>query len=290
MASLRRSLLYVPASSEAMLSKAGSRGADALIVDLEDGVLPDAKSDARARAERLWPELERGGAEVLLRANGPGTPWHDDDLRAAARIRPAGLVLPKCEDPGAVTAAGARLPGIPLFLMVETARGVLAAAELARLPGVAGLLFGAADYRASVRAGRDPEETELLVARSTIVLAARAAGADAFDTPFFEYRDEAALGESAHRARRLGFDGKAAIHPAQVAVLNRVFSPTGAEVARARRIVEALGAAAREGRGVATVDGEMVEALHAAEARRTLDRALRAGSSDDPKGGAAPGP
>jgi citrate lyase subunit beta/citryl-CoA lyase len=289
-ASLRRSLLYVPASSEGMLRKAGSRGADAVIVDLEDGVLPDAKPGARAQAERFWPELGKSEAEALLRVNAPGTPWHDDDLLAAARIRPSGLVLPKCEDPAAVAAAGGRLGGIPLFLMVETARGVLAAAELARVPGVAGLLFGAADYRASLRAGRDPEEAELLVPRCALVLAARAAGVEAFDTPFFEYRDEAGLERSARRARLLGFDGKTAIHPAQVAVVNRVFSPTGAEVARARRVVEALEEAAREGRGVATVDGEMVEALHAAEARRTLDRALRAGSSDDPKGGPAPGP
>jgi citrate lyase subunit beta/citryl-CoA lyase len=259
-----------------MLRKAGSRGADALIVDLEDGVLPDAKAEARARAEKLWPVLGGAGLEVLLRANAPGTPWHDDDLLAAARIRPAGLVLPKCEDPAAVAAAGARLPGTPLLLMIETARGVLAAAELARVSGVAGLLLGAADFRASVRAGRDPEEAELLVARGTLVLAARAAGALAFDTPFFEYRDEAGLERSARRARLLGFDGKTAIHPAQVAVINRVFSPTGEEVARARRVVEALEAAAREGRGVATVDGEMVEPLHAAEARRILDRADRA--------------
>jgi citrate lyase subunit beta/citryl-CoA lyase len=190
-----------------------------------------------------------------------------------------------------VAAAGERLGGIPLFVMVETARGVLAAAELARVPGVAALLFGAADYRASLRAGRDPGEAELLVPRSALVLAARAAGVEAFDTPFFEYRDEAGLERSARRARLLGFDGKTAIHPGQVAVVNRVFSPTGAEVARARRVVEALEEAAREGRGVATVDGEMVEALHAAEARRTLDRARRAGSSPGgPTGGPAPGP
>jgi citrate lyase subunit beta/citryl-CoA lyase len=161
--------------------------------------------------------------------------------------------------------------------MIETARGVLAAAELARVDGVAGLLFGGADYRASVRASRDPEETELLVARATLVLAARAAGVEVFDTPFFDYRDEAGLERSARRARTLGFDGKTAVHPAQVPVLNRVFSPTEAEFDRARRIVAVLEAAAREGRGVATVDGEMVEALHAQEALRTLERARRAG-------------
>lgn len=274
---LRRSLLYVPASSEAMLRKAGSRGADAVIVDLEDGVLPDAKEDARARAERLWLELDLGGSEVLLRVNAPGTPWHEADLDVAARIRPAGVVLPKCEEPGRVAAVAARLGATPLFLMVETARGVLTAAELARVPGAAALLFGAADFRASVRAGRDPEEAELALARGTLVLAARAAGIEAFDTPFFGYRDDAGLERSARRARTLGFDGKTCIHPGQVAIVNHVFSPSEEEAARAERIVAALEAAAREGRGVATVDGEMVEPLHAAEARRTLARARRSG-------------
>ena len=272
---VRRSLLYVPASSEPMLRKAGSRGADVLIVDLEDGVLPEAKDAARARAERLWAEVGRGPAETFLRVNAPGVPWHEDDLAAAARVRPNGVVLPKSEEPARVDRVAERLAGVPLFPMIETARGVLAAAELARASGVAGLVFGAADFRASIRAGRDPEETELLVARSTLVLAARAAGILAFDTPFFDPRDAAGLEASAGRARLLGFDGKTCIHPAQAAVVNRVFTPTAAEVERARAVVLALEAAAREGRAVATVGGEMGEALHGAEARRTLARGRR---------------
>ena len=274
---LRRSLLYVPASSEPMLRKAGSRGADVVIVDLEDGVLPGAKAAARDQARRLWPELDFGGGEALLRVNVAGSPWQVADLESAGASRPAGVVLPKCEEPSAVAAVARRLPDTPLFLMVETARGVLAAPELARGERVAGILFGAADFRASIRASRDPDETELLVARSRLVLAARAAGILAFDTPFFDYHDEVGLERSARRARTLGFDGKTAIHPGQVRVLNRVFAPTAGEVERARAVVAALEAAAREGRGVATVDGEMVEALHGAEARRTLALAKKAG-------------
>jgi citrate lyase subunit beta/citryl-CoA lyase len=270
---LRRSLLYVPASSEAMLRKAGSRGADVLIVDLEDGVLPEAKDEARTRAERLWPDLGCGESERLLRVNAPGSLWHEADLAAAARIRPDGVVLPKCESAAVVAAASRQLERVPLFLMVETARGVLAAAELARISAVAGLLFGAADFRESLRALRLPDEGELLLARSTLALAARAAGISVFDTPHFEYRDAQGLEASARRARALGFDGKTAIHPGQVPTINRVFAPTAAEVERARKIVLALEAAARAGRGVATVDGEMVEGLHLQEARRTLSRA-----------------
>jgi citrate lyase beta subunit len=274
---LRRSLLYVPASSEAMLRKAPSRGADAIIVDLEDGVLPDAKEDARARAEALWLELDLGTAEVLLRVNAPWTPWHEDDLAAAERMRPAGIVVPKCEDLAAIAAVAGRLGETPLFLMIETARGVLAAPEIARVPHAAGLLFGAADFRASIHASREPDEGEVLLARSALVLAARAAGIEVFDAPFFEYRDEGGLERSARRARALGFDGKTCVHPSQVAAVNRLFSPTPDEVDRALKVKEALDAAAREGRGVASVDGEMVEALHGREARRTLERARLAG-------------
>ena len=162
--------------------------------------------------------------------------------------------------------------------MIETARGVIEAPALARAPRAAALLFGAADFRASVRASREPDEGEILLARSALVLAARAAGIEVFDTPFFEYRDETGLEKSARRARALGFDGKTCIHPAQVAAVNRVFSPTAEEVQRARKVVETLETAAREGRGVATVDGEMVEALHGREAQRTLERARRSGA------------
>jgi len=269
----RRSLLYVPASAEPMLRKAGSRGADVLIVDLEDGVLPEAKEGARDRLPALWQQLDFSGAEPWLRVNAAGTHWHLADLDTARRIAPAAVVLPKSEEPGVVEAVTRRLPDIPLLLMVETAIGVLAAAELASVPGVAGLLFGAADFRASVQAGRDPDEAELLVARGTLVLAARAAEVHVFDTPYFDYRDGAGLERSARRARTLGFDGKTAIHPSQIAPIHAAFAPTPAELERARRVLQSLQEAARDGRGVATVDGEMIEPLHAAEARRTLARA-----------------
>jgi citrate lyase subunit beta/citryl-CoA lyase len=274
----RRSLLYVPASSEAMLRKAGTRDADVLIVDLEDGVLPEAKDAARETLVRIWKELDFGPSEALVRVNPLGVPWHNDDLQAVSRLRPAGVVLPKSEELALVEFAARALEGVPLLLMIETARGVAAAAELASAPGVAAILFGGADYRASVRARRAADESEILVARASLVLAARAAGIEVFDTPYFDYRDPDGLEASARRARSLGFDGKTAVHPGQVPVLNRVFAPTEDEVDRARRIVAALDEAAARGQGVATVDGEMVETLHAREARRTLaaDAAARA--------------
>jgi citrate lyase subunit beta/citryl-CoA lyase len=273
----RRSLLYVPASGEAMVRKAGARGADVVIVDLEDGVHPDAKATARDRIAGYLRDVDFGGAEAAVRVNAAGTPWLEDDLSALRGLSPASCVLPKCEDPAAVAAADQALgERLPLLLMVETALGVARALDLARAtPRVAGLVFGGADFRESVRATRTPDESELAYARGALVVAARAAGVLAFDTPWFDYRDERGLRASGARVRALGFDGKTAIHPAQVGPINELFAPTPAEIEKARQVIEALDEAAATGRAVATVDGEMVEALHARGARRVLAHARR---------------
>jgi citrate lyase subunit beta / citryl-CoA lyase len=277
---LRRSLLYVPASSETMVRKAGTRGADVLILDLEDGVVPEAKDAARRDLPDLCSGVDFGTSEVLVRVNAPGTQWYERDLDMVRSVRPAGVVLPKAREAEEIRLVDEALgKTTPLYLMLETVDGVLEARVLASAsPRVAGLLFGAADYRESLRAGRLPGEAELAFARSQIVHAARAAGAEAFDTPWFEITDLHGLEASARLARGLGFDGKAAIHPAQVSAINAAFAPTREEVARARAIVEALARAREGGRPVAVVGGEMVEALHLREARRTLGRAERLGS------------
>ena len=269
----RRSILYLPGSSERMMEKAGGRGADVLVLDLEDGVHPDQKAQARALVLDALGRVDFGGSEVWVRVNPSASPWFQDDVSMLAKARPAGAVLPKVESTEAVERVAGALPGLPLFLMIETALGVLEASSLARCPGVQGLLFGAADYRESLRAGRSPDESELYYARVSILHAARASGIEAFDTPWFEYKDLAGLETSARRARLLGFDGKTAIHPSQVPTLNLLFSPTPEEIERARGIVEVMEKAFAEGRNVATLGNEMVEALHLAEAQRILARA-----------------
>lgn len=281
-ASARRSLLYVPGSSEKMIRKAGSRGADVVILDLEDGVHPDAKIEAREKVAAGLGEVDFGGAEVFVRVNPAESPWGEDDLRMVARFRPDGVVVPKAADcPMVERADGALGGGVAIYLMIETAEGVLAARELARASDrVSGLVFGAADFRESLRAGRLPEEMELYFARSQILLASRAARIDAFDTPWFEYRDTVGLERSARRARQMGFDGKTAIHPLQVHLINEVFRPTPSELARARRIVETLEEAFERRQYVAVVEGEMVEALHLEEAKRTIRRARALGLTD----------
>lgn len=266
-------MLYLPASSQRMMAKAGSRGADVLVLDLEDGVHPDLKSSARDQIRGALDRFDWGQSEVFIRANGLGTEWARDDLALIADVRPRGAVLPKCEDPKAVERVAALLgPDVALFLMIETAEGVLEAGALSLTSNVAGLVFGAADYRESMRAGKLPEEAELSFARSQILHAARAAGVEAFDTPWFEYKDVEGLEASAFRVRQMGFDGKTAIHPSQVSVINRVFSPTAGEVERARRIVEVMDKASAEGKNVATMGDEMIEALHLKQAHRILRR------------------
>ncbi len=272
----RRSVLYLPGSSQRMMSKAGARGADVLVLDLEDGVHPDSKASARDQVRQALDKFDWGDSEIFIRANGLDTAWGEEDVDMIAQARPQGAILPKAESSKTVASVvGALGPSVPLFLMIETATGVLEARALARMHNVGGLLFGAADYRKNMRAGPLPDESELLFARGQVLHAARAAGIEAFDTPWFEYKDLRGLEASAHRARQMGFDGKSAIHPSQVPVINRVFSPTAEEMTRARRIIEVMRRAMAEGKNVATLDDEMVEALHVEEARRVLRRSRK---------------
>ncbi len=256
------------------MAKAGTRGADVLVLDLEDGVHPDEKTNARARLRGCLDRYDWGGSEVFIRANGLDTPWGRDDVAMVAELRPQGAILPKASATAEVNEVSESLGAeVPLFLMIETAAGLLEASALARLGHVAGLLFGAADFREDVRAAPLPEEREILYARSHLVASARAAGVEVFDTPWFDFEDREGLERSTREARRLGFDGKTAIHPSQVRAINDAFSPTPEEIARARRIVEVMESALEQGRSVASMDGELVEELHLRGARRVLEQA-----------------
>ena len=264
-----------------MVAKAASRGADILVLDLEDGVHRGRKEAARGRLSRSLAELAAGGAAVAVRVNPPGSPLGRQDLEA---IREAGgeaarnagfaaVLLPKVETVAAVREAGRILAAaMPLWLMIETARGAAAVFELAREDGVSGLVFGSADYRLSVGSRASPEERELDHARQRILLAARAAGVCCWDAPWFAFRDLEGLRRSARRAFELGFDGKSAIHPAQLPVIHEEFTPTAEERAWAERVVRAMEDAGARGEAVAELDGELLEELHLRQAKRLLAR------------------
>lgn len=267
-----RSLLYLPSNRASAIAKARTLPADAVILDLEDAVQPDAKGEARAAAVAA---ALAGGWEprtLFLRVNGIGTPWHGDDMAAAQTQGFAGVVVPKVDTPAEAADVMRRAGGRPVLAMIETPAGVINAPAIAAVPGVAGLVAGMADLAKALNCGSDSMRTPLLYSLSAIVLAARAAGIACFDGVCTEFRNEDAFRAEAGQGKLLGFDGKTLIHPSQVEPCNAVFSPTPDEVAQARAMIAAYDAALEAGRGVATLDGQMVESLHVEQARWLLAR------------------
>jgi citrate lyase subunit beta/citryl-CoA lyase len=237
-------------------------------------VAPAAKEEAR-RAAVAAIRRGLGGAELVLRVNGEGTPWAEADLDAAATSGADAVLLPKVDRPETVQEAERRLAaaGAPahlaLWAMVETPRGVLRAAEVAQAsPRLACLVAGTSDLVKDLRARHTPGRAEVLTSLSLVVLAARAAGLAALDGVHLDLADDAGFEAACRQGRDLGFDGKTLIHPRTIAPANRIFAPDDGDLAQARRIVEAHAAALEAGRGVVVVDGRLVEALHVAEALR----------------------
>lgn len=266
----RRSVLYLPANRESAIAKARVAACDAVILDLEDAVQPDAKEAARAAAAAAARAGGWGGKELLLRVNGMATDWAAADFAAASGAGFAALVVPKVDSAEEARAAVAAARGLPVWAMIETPRGVLAAPAIAEVPGVVALLAGMADLAKDLRARPDAARTPLLYALSAIVLAARAAGKLAFDGVFTGVHDLAGLEAEARHGLMLGFDGKTLIHPAQIEVVNRVFSPTPEEVADAQALIAAYEAGLASGAGVTTFKGKLVEVIHVVEAKRVL--------------------
>lgn len=268
-----RSLLYLPANRASAIAKARTLASDAVILDLEDAVQPDAKAQARAAA--VAAALAGGWGDRLLfcRVNGIGTPWHADDMAAAHVNGFAGIVVPKIDTAAEAAQAVAHAGGRPVLAMIETPSGVLNAPAIAATPGVAALIAGMADLANLLNCGSDAGRTPLLYSLSAIVIAARAAGIACFDGVCTEFRNEDAFRAEAGQGKLLGFDGKTLIHPSQVDPCSAVFSPSPEEIAHARALIAAYESALFDGRGVATLDGQMVEILHVEQARRLLARA-----------------
>jgi citrate lyase subunit beta/citryl-CoA lyase len=276
-----------------MIAKAAQRGADGLILNLEDAVAPGNKELARNTVARALAALDFGRAEIIVRINPLDTPTGYRDLLTIAPAKPDAILLPKVGSPEEVRFAAwtiARLEemhdlptgGIRLMCMIESASGVLAAAQIAGChPRAVALLFGAADYSSEVGCaitpdGDPPLGGPLLHAQSQIVLASRAAGIDAIDTPHMRLDDPDGVARSSQRARQLGFDGKSAIHPGQIGPINSAFSPTSEQIAWAERVLAALPGGDEAQLGAAVLDGQLIEAPHLARARRTLRLALQA--------------
>jgi citrate lyase subunit beta/citryl-CoA lyase len=273
MPTTRRSLLFTPGDRGDRLRKAPEFGADIVCFDLEDGVAPGAKADARETVhEVLADPAFDPDTEVCVRLTPDAAT--DLDVVVDGDVRLDAVQVPKVESAGDVEEVATLLReagrSVPVFALVETARGVLAADEIAAAAPTAMLCFGAEDLTADLGAEAGPDRAEVAYARQRTLLAARAGGAMALDTPYVDYEDEAGLRDDAADAVALGYDGKAAIHPVQVDTIHEAFAPDPGRVAWAERVLAARDEA--EG-GVATVDGEMVDAPVFARAERVLARA-----------------
>ncbi|WP_439623104.1 HpcH/HpaI aldolase/citrate lyase family protein [Shinella sp.] len=262
-----RSLLFVPANRPDRFSKALASGADAVIIDMEDAVATAAKAEARRGLVEWVLSAPERLALLGVRVSSAFSRAGLDDLRELASVAHLFdfIVLAKTESEAEARLAAQHFGGVPLVCTVESARGVANAGAIAGAHGsVEALALGGADMAADLRAEIGWEA--LFLARATIVNAASSAGIAVLDMPFFNISDEADLAAEALRVRALGFTGKLAIHPAQIAVLNRAFSPTEAEIAKARDLLQAVAA----GGDAVKIDGEMIDEAVLRSARRIV--------------------
>jgi citrate lyase subunit beta/citryl-CoA lyase len=272
----RRSVLYIPGANARAMEKSREIDCDTVIFDLEDAVAPDAKVLARGQVAAAVKAGEFGHREVVVRINGLETPWARDDAVAIAELPIDALLLPKIETFEQLQAyerllAGTRGAAVPLWVMIETPRGVLGVERLlASSARVEVVVLGTSDLVKDLRARHSPDRRSVLAALSHCVLVARAYDRVVLDGVHLDFKDMESFERVCQQGRDLGFDGKTLIHPTQVDVANAVFGPSGADIEQAKLIVAAWAEAQRAGKGVAVVNGRLVENLHAAEAERVL--------------------
>ncbi len=277
----RRSALYMPATNERALEKAKAFNVDAVIFDLEDSVGPDAKAQARANAHAAVTAGGYGSREVVVRVNGIGTAWWADDLSSLAASGADAICVPKVQSVEDVAAirealeAGSAPPSLAIWAMIETPLGILNAAQIGAAAGsennrVAVLLMGTNDIIKETRAEATPDRLPMLASLSQCILVARAYGLDILDGVYNNFWDPEGLEAECLHGRTLGMDGKTLIHPGQIEICNKVFSPPDGEVEDARKIIAAFEREENKGKGVINLDGQMVELLHREMALRTV--------------------
>ena len=269
----RRSVLYMPGSNQRAIDKARSLPADAVVLDLEDSVGPAMKVEARDQVVAAVKAGGFGEREVVVRANAVDSEWGEADIRAIAGSSADGLCLPKIESAAEIRAAAALLQqgaaDMPIWAMIETPKGVANAADIAAA-GVAVLVMGTTDLAKELRVPHTPDRLGLQYSLSQCVLAARLQGIDVLDGVYLDLNNPAGFEQVCQQGRVLGFDGKTLIHPRQIEAANQAFGPDPQQAERAEKIIAAWQQVEAEGKGVAVVDGKLVEAMHVDEARRTL--------------------
>ena len=277
----RRSMLYMPGANARALEKAKTLPCDAVILDLEDSVAPDAKANAREQIAQTIAAKSFGKREILIRVNGLDTPWWGDDLAMARRAQPDGILVPKVSSVGDLRTSAERLDvigadaSIKVWAMIETARAVLHAEELAAASRdvnkrLAGFVFGPNDVSRETRIRMLPGRAAMMAMITHCILATRAYGLEILDGPYSDFSNPDGFAVECAQARDLGFDGKTLIHPGQIDACNAIFTPPADEVAEARRIIAAFEQPENAARGAIQLNGKMVERLHADMARRTI--------------------
>lgn len=277
----RRSVLFMPGSNARALEKAKTIDADTLVFDLEDAVAPDAKAQARELVAGALASGDYGHRELVVRINGTDTKWWRDDLAAVGAHKPAAILLPKVESADVLDKISDELVwhssdhSTKFWVMLETPLGFLRAEEIAQSHDrLTTFVVGTNDLVKDLRARHVPGREPVLHALSQSILVARAYGLNVFDGVYSNFKDTDGFIEECQQARDMGFDGKTLIHPSQVDPANMVFSPSEDDLEQARRMIEAFDAAMAEGKGVAVLDGRMIEELHLAEARRMVAMAV----------------
>jgi citrate lyase subunit beta/citryl-CoA lyase len=271
----RRSVLYMPGSNARALEKARTLPADALILDLEDAVAPDAKDLARTQVCDAVKARGFGKREIIIRVNGLSTPWGEADLAAAAEAKPDAILVPKISAASELNFIEAKLgpadKSIAVWAMVETPAAILNIASIAAAGGrLACFVMGTNDLIKEIRGVHTLDRMNLAAALSLSVLAARANGIAAIDGVYNDIQNADGFKATCEQARAFGFDGKTLIHPSQVEPCNEVFAPSADEVEAARKLIAAFELPENKGKGAIKLDGRMVELLHAEIARQTV--------------------
>lgn len=277
----RRSVLYMPGSNVRALEKAKTLPVDGVIVDLEDSVAPEAKETARKQAADAVKAGGFGGREVFIRVNGVDSPWHADDLSAAVRAAPDVILVPKVSTPDTLELIGRRLLDMGtdrktrVWAMIETPLAIfnilsIAAEARDSETRLSGFVMGTNDLAKDTRARLVPGRAPMLPWLSMCVAAARVHGIDILDGVYNDIGNADGFINECRQGVDLGFDGKTLIHPSQIEPCNTAFSPSPAEVEWARKMIKAFDLPENKGKGVVSIDGRMVERLHADMARRTV--------------------
>lgn len=273
-----RSVLYIPGSKDRALDKARGLAADAIIFDLEDAVAPDEKPAARSLLAQVLTDWDFGRRARIVRINGLDSAWGHADARAMDEAIARGakidaVLIPKVNTAADLDAVAALIPGADLWAMMETAAGMLNAAEIAAHPRLRGMVMGTNDLAKELGSLFRPDRLPLQAGLGLCLLAARAHGRVIVDGVYNAFKDDAGLLAECEQGRDMGFDGKTLIHPAQLDVTNAAFAPSEADIALAERQIAAFNAAKAAGQGVAVVDGKIVENLHIVTAEATLAKA-----------------